>query len=369
MALKELGIALREAREAKGLDIDDVAIRIKVSARVLRSIEDGEQDQLPHAVYARGFIKSYALLLGVDNDLLMRAVDEVYPFEVPGDPMPETVMAQPQTRGRSSLSPVVVALVVLALLAALGGGWYYRQQSAREADMPKVAQPAQAPQPPQSSMGAQPAQQAEGQNAPAQGAVPASDAAPATTAVNATNATVPAAAPSVNGTAVNGTAPATLPAVQPARNATVPAVSSAAPAPAPAAQADVPAPAQPATQPAPANPAVPAAAVGGPQGGVFDSEAGATGGADTDGSMLAGGTHRIVVIALADCWVHSSADDSDVRQFSLHKGQTFALTFSKRLTLKLGNAGGVRIRYNGQEQPAPGDSGQVRTLVFPPQAQ
>ncbi|RXF74526.1 DUF4115 domain-containing protein, partial [Desulfovibrio sp. DS-1] len=120
---------------------------------------------------------------------------------------------------------------------------------------------------------------------------------------------------------------------------------------------------------APATPAAPAAAVAGPQGGVFDSEAAATSGADTDGSMLAGGTHRIVVIALADCWVHSSADDSDVRQFSLHKGQTFALTFSKRLTLKLGNAGGVRIRYNGQEQPAPGDMGQVRTLVFPPQAQ
>ncbi|MDR3044575.1 MAG: DUF4115 domain-containing protein [Desulfovibrio sp.] len=353
MALKELGIALREAREAKGLDIDDVAIRIKVSARVLRAIEDGEQDQLPHSVYARGFIKSYASLLGVDNDLVMRAVDEAYPFEVPEDLLPETVIAQPQARGRIGLSPVVLALALLVLLVALGGGWYYRQQAAREADMPKVAQPAQ---PPQSSV-SQPAQQAEPQNVPAQDAVPAPDAVPAS---NATNATAPAVAPSVNGTA---------PAPQPARNATAPAASSAAPAPAPAAQASATAAAQPVTSSAPTTPAASTAASGGPQGGVFDSEAAATGGADTDGSMLAGGTHRIVVIALADCWVHSSADDSDVRQFSLHKGQTFALTFSKRLTLKLGNAGGVRIRYNGQEQPAAGDSGQVRTLVFPPQAQ
>uniref|UniRef100_B8DPF8 Transcriptional regulator, XRE family n=1 Tax=Nitratidesulfovibrio vulgaris (strain DSM 19637 / Miyazaki F) TaxID=883 RepID=B8DPF8_NITV9 len=345
MALKELGIALREAREAKGLDIDDVAIRIKVSARVLRAIEDGEQDQLPHSVYARGFIKSYATVLGVDNDLVMRVVDETYPFEVPEDLLPETVVAQPHARGRTGLSLVALALVLLTLLAALGGVWYYRQQASREADLPKVAQPAQPPQ-------------ADPQPAPAQDAVPAPDAAPAS---NATNATVSAVAPSVN-----ETSPAAGSATQPARTSPAAAASSAAQVPAPAAQA----PAQGATPAAaPATPAAPAAAVTGPQGGVYDSEAAATSGADTDGSMLAGGTHRIVVIALADCWVHSSADDSDVRQFSLHKGQTFALTFSKRLTLKLGNAGGVRIRYNGQEQPAPGDMGQVRTLVFPPQAQ
>ncbi|MBG3876326.1 helix-turn-helix domain-containing protein, partial [Desulfovibrio oxamicus] len=139
MALKELGIALREAREAKGLDIDDVAIRIKVSARVLRGIEDGDQDQLPHSVYARGFIKSYAALLGVDNDLVMRAVDEAYPFEVPEDLLSETVIVQPRGRARTGISPVVLALALLVVLAALGGGWYYSQQAAREADLPKVA--------------------------------------------------------------------------------------------------------------------------------------------------------------------------------------------------------------------------------------
>lgn len=341
MALKELGIALREAREAKNLDIEDVAIRIKVSARVLRAIEDGERDGLPHAVYARGFIKSYGALLGVDNDLVMRAVDEAYPFEVPEELLPEAVVAQPPARARTGLSPVVLALAALVLLAVLGGGWYYRQQSAREADMPKVAQPAQ-PVPPVTSVAPVAPVAADAQPASA------ADAAPLV------NATVPAAMSGTTGVAANATnataAAFAAPTAQPARNATASvAVAPASPA--------APAPAQA------------AASTGAPQGGVFDSEAAAGEGADTDGSVLAGGTHRIVVIALADCWVHSSADDSDVRQFSLHKGQTFALTFTKRLTLKLGNAGGVRIRYNGQEQPAPGESGQVRTLVFPPQAQ
>ena len=76
--------------------------------------------------------------------------------------------------------------------------------------------------------------------------------------------------------------------------------------------------------------------------------------------------HKVIITATDECWVHSSADKTDTRQFSLHKGDTFALTFNKSLELKLGNAGGVRLRYNGQDLPPVGQNGQVRTLVFPP---
>ena len=78
------------------------------------------------------------------------------------------------------------------------------------------------------------------------------------------------------------------------------------------------------------------------------------------------GTHKLIITATEECWVHSSADKTDTRQFSLRKGDTFALTFSKSLELKLGNAGGVRLRYDGEELPQAGQSGQVRNLTFPP---
>jgi cytoskeleton protein RodZ len=41
------------------------------------------------------------------------------------------------------------------------------------------------------------------------------------------------------------------------------------------------------------------------------------------------------------------------------------LTFTKKLVLKLGNAGGVRIRLDGRELEPPGTAGQVKTLTFP----
>ena len=78
------------------------------------------------------------------------------------------------------------------------------------------------------------------------------------------------------------------------------------------------------------------------------------------------GPHKVIITATEECWVHSNADHTDTRQFSLRKGDTFALTFTKSLELKLGNAGGVRLRYDGEELPPVGASGQVRTLTFPP---
>lgn len=77
------------------------------------------------------------------------------------------------------------------------------------------------------------------------------------------------------------------------------------------------------------------------------------------------GQHKLIITATEECWIHSNADKTDTRQFSLRKGDTFALTFGKSLELKLGNAGGVRLRYDGKDLGPAGTSGQVRTIGFP----
>ncbi|MBR3665412.1 MAG: helix-turn-helix domain-containing protein [Desulfovibrio sp.] len=74
---------------------------------------------------------------------------------------------------------------------------------------------------------------------------------------------------------------------------------------------------------------------------------------------------QVVIVATEPCWIHSTADGTDTRQFSLRKGDTFALTFKENLEVKLGNAGGVSFRYNGEDLPPVGKPGQVKTIVFP----
>ncbi|MBQ4124345.1 MAG: DUF4115 domain-containing protein, partial [Desulfovibrio sp.] len=54
---------------------------------------------------------------------------------------------------------------------------------------------------------------------------------------------------------------------------------------------------------------------------------------------------------------------------TMKAGETLSFPFSAKLVLRLGNAGGVRIWYDGQEFGERGRSGQVRTLHFPPAPQ
>ncbi|MBQ7618497.1 MAG: helix-turn-helix domain-containing protein [Desulfovibrio sp.] len=88
-------------------------------------------------------------------------------------------------------------------------------------------------------------------------------------------------------------------------------------------------------------------------------------GAENPASPLVSDAHQVVIVALEPCWIHSTADGTDTRQFSLRKGDTFALSFKEKLDVKLGNAGGVRFRYNGQDIEPVGKSGQVKTVSFP----
>ena len=78
------------------------------------------------------------------------------------------------------------------------------------------------------------------------------------------------------------------------------------------------------------------------------------------------GRKNIVVLkVLEDCWVHSTADKIETRQFYVQQGQLFALSFSNSLVLKLGNAGGIELKYNGEKLPPVGRSGQVKTITLP----
>lgn len=60
------GVRLRLAREAANLAIDDVASRLRMPARVVRALEADDWSQLGAPVFARGQLRSYARLLGVD---------------------------------------------------------------------------------------------------------------------------------------------------------------------------------------------------------------------------------------------------------------------------------------------------------------
>lgn len=64
----EFGDKFRKAREKKELSLDDVSNVTKISARMLRAIEEEHFDDLPGGVFNKGFIRAYAKHLGLDAE-------------------------------------------------------------------------------------------------------------------------------------------------------------------------------------------------------------------------------------------------------------------------------------------------------------
>ncbi|MBB5142626.1 helix-turn-helix domain-containing protein [Desulfovibrio intestinalis] len=326
MTLEELGAVLRAEREKRGLSIEDAANHLKIGARLLRALEAGDTSSLPHLAYTKGFIRSYSSYVGLSTEEVSAALAALEASNeettVQQAPMPDITLAP-----RRSMKPFLSAFVVVLLGVGAYAAWQHGALEFLTSQTRRMAQPA-------------PMQSPDTADTSSLGAGSRSVAA------NRESRQGASAGQSATAAADNGT--------QAARSAT--SVAPAAPG-ASAASGTSGAPAAPGTPTPPAAPVAPAA----PAAPVA---AAPTGAAATQTPVT--GPHKLIITATEECWVHSNADNTDTRQFSLRKGDTFALTFNKSLELKLGNAGGVRLRYDGEELPPAGASGQVRTLTFPP---
>ena len=60
------GDLIRRVREARGLEVDDLSNRTKISLAYLRAMEEEDFHAMPAPVYLRGFIKAVARELRLD---------------------------------------------------------------------------------------------------------------------------------------------------------------------------------------------------------------------------------------------------------------------------------------------------------------
>ena len=62
----QIGEALAAARARAGIELAEAEERTKIRARYLRALENESWDELPSHAYAKGYLRSYAELLGID---------------------------------------------------------------------------------------------------------------------------------------------------------------------------------------------------------------------------------------------------------------------------------------------------------------
>lgn len=69
-AEEKVGRVLERARKERGLSLEEAEKATKIRRRYLEGLEQDDYTMLPDAVYARGFLKTYANFLGLDGAAL-----------------------------------------------------------------------------------------------------------------------------------------------------------------------------------------------------------------------------------------------------------------------------------------------------------
>ena len=75
-----LGQKLKAAREEKGLSIGDVSGHLKLSVKQVEALENNAFERLPNAVFIRGFLRSYAKFLKMDEQSIIQELDKILPL-------------------------------------------------------------------------------------------------------------------------------------------------------------------------------------------------------------------------------------------------------------------------------------------------
>lgn len=317
MTFEELGVILRTEREKKNINITDVANQLKINPRHLRAMEEGDISALPHPAYVRGFIRSYANLLGLGQEEVQEILNGIPNLNsgkskiyVPEKSALEEKEGRTSHSGLKFLVFLCIAGVALYFLWDAGYLDFIRKWQGNSEQQSSELQSAD------SYIAAKDAEKARKEAEPLLGPQPAQE--------SGAERSLP-----LPGNEPLAASTATEPKVN--EQATTPVVEESAP----------------------------------PRPAEMPSKSQETALVDGNSEGASPGQHKLIIIAVEECWIHSNADKTDTRQFSLRKGDTFALTFADSLELKLGNAGGVRLRYDGNDLPPPGSSGQVRTITFP----
>ena len=320
------GETLRQARESNGWSLAEVALKLNLTVASLGNLEAGAFDKLPGHTFARGYIRAYAKLLGMDQTVLVQQFDQYTGSDAQGSNVHSLGRIEEPVRVSHTILRIVSLLL---LIAVIGGGfvWWQEQTSLRNkepvamnpehvevegADGTTQIHPLDEPEDQAVVEG-----QTEGETALALPQSP--DAADAEAGAEPA---VPAPAP---------TAP-TAPAAPGTGSAPIATAPAAPTAPAPTTHA---APAAPVVPAAPVAPVAPAAGEG-----------------------------QVQIQFVADCWTQITDGNGKVLFSGLkRKGDSTSINGKPPFAVRLGYARGAQVSYNGQPvDVAPFTSGETARL-------
>ncbi len=307
--MASFGAKLKQEREKRKITLDQISSSTKIGSRMLQALEEDKFNQLPGGIFNKGFVRSYARFVGLDEDQTVADY-----MQASGDaPPPNTEIVVREDEARENEENVrrldgsadsnarqlrwglfaAVLLVVALALFFWSRQREHRKQSLRTSDPATSAQAS-----------------GEGSNS---------------SAVNASSLTsslgTPQSTPTSSSVPANSASGISAPAKRPSQKAE-PQRAGAGTTPAPQTQAALP-------------PAAP-------------------------------GEFTVVVHAREESWISISADGKHISSEVLAPGTDRVVRGRREVTVKAGNAGAVDLQFEGKKLAVGGDYGEVKTVTFGP---
>jgi cytoskeletal protein RodZ len=116
--MESVGEFFKQVRETKGLTVDEVASKTRIRTDFVKALEDGNFAKLPDQVFAKGFVRSYARSLGLDEeDAIHRFVQSAGAFYEKQDERERLKVrqAEEERKRRANRKAVAVAIAIAVL--------------------------------------------------------------------------------------------------------------------------------------------------------------------------------------------------------------------------------------------------------------
>ena len=113
MSSTPFGEHLKREREMRGVSLAEVSAATRISTRFLEAIESDRWESLPGGVFNRGFIRSVARYLGLDEDSMVAEYALETRGRVEAGVVPDPPMEMPR-----NWKPAIVAGIVLVVILA-----------------------------------------------------------------------------------------------------------------------------------------------------------------------------------------------------------------------------------------------------------
>jgi len=323
------GETLRQARESNGWSLAEVALKLNLTVNSLGNLESGAFDKLPGHTFARGYIRAYAKLLGMDQTVLVQQFDQSTGTDSQGSNVHSLGRIEEPVRVSHTILRIVSLLL---LIAVIGGGfvWWQDQTSLRTKDLASLTP----------------------EHVEVEGA-------------DGTTQTHPLDEPEDQAVAQGQTEGATTLALPQAETSAEAPTEAEPTTPAPALAAPAVTPAAPVHNAAPvvATPVAPAPVAPAPAMAAPVVAAPAATAAGTPVAPVAG-QGQVQLLFTADCWTQVTDGSGKVLLSGLkRKGENVSVSGKPPFAVRLGFARGAQVSYNGQVvDVAPFTSGETARL-------